>query len=170
LAQLQGFAAIGGSTAFAGRPHGQGLRGRGANDHNIDGPSAVISVGKDDVSTFKVVVVRWDHLFTMDGDVSPVVDNFVEGVCHGFVPLHRSSTIGAAQGMMPFGVAVTGTAIAICALERAGAGPENVISKAHTDGEIENFIRHKVRRLRRELEPGSAVRPAARLTPGGKLG
>jgi hypothetical protein len=78
-------------------------------------------------------MVRWDHLFAVDGDVSPVVNYLVKSVDHGIMSLHGACAEGAPQRMMPLGITMTGTPVSIGALKRAGARFENVIAKSHSD-------------------------------------
>jgi hypothetical protein len=96
LAKFEGFAAIGGSASFPGSPHSEGLGGSGADDHNVDRSAPVLSIRENDVGTFEVVVVRWDHLFAVYGGVPPVVDDFMKRIRDGLVSLHGPSTVGAA--------------------------------------------------------------------------
>ena len=166
LSQFKGFAAVGGSAAFAGGPHNKGLSGGGADNHDIDGTNPVVSISVNDVRSFESIVVRWYHLLPMDEGMPPVVEELMEGVGHRFVAFHSSGTVCAADRVMPFRIAVPRALGAPGPPKGAWARPENVVSRADAHGKFENVVRHEVGGLARKLEPSPSVRSTTRLPPG----
>jgi hypothetical protein len=133
LPEFESFAAVCGSAPLPGGAHGQSLGGRWSHDHNVDGPSPVFTVRENYVCSLVVVVVRWDLLLAVYGGVPPVMNYFVKGVGYGIVPFNGACAECAAKGMMAFSVAVARTPISVGAVERAGAGFEDVVAEPHTD-------------------------------------
>jgi hypothetical protein len=169
LAEFQVFAAIGGCAPLAGCTHGKCLGGSGPDDHDIDGATTIIAVRVDNVGSLVIVVVRRDHLFAVDRCMSPAMEDFMEGVGNRLVPLNGPSAVGAAHGMVAFGITKPRTGCAVGAPQRAGSWSQDVVGHPDADGKIKKFIGHEVGGLCGKLQPRPGVRSPGGLPPSRQL-
>jgi hypothetical protein len=162
LAKFKVFAAVGGCAPLAGSAQGKCLGGSGADDHDVDGSTTVVAVRVNDVSPLMVVVVRRDQLLTVHRRVSPVVEDFMEGVGNSFMAFNGACAVGAAHGMVAFGITKTRTGGAVGTPQGAGSWSKNVVGHPNADRKIKNLVGHEVCGLGGKLKPRPGVR-----TPGG---
>ena len=151
LTNFQVFAAVGGCAPFAGCAHSKRVGRGGPNDHDVNRADTIFSVGVYNVRPFMIFVVRRDQSFAVNWGVSPVVEELAQGVGDCLMPFDGSGTVGAAHGMVAFGVAKAWAWGAIGTSQGAGAGSKNVVGHPYADSEVENFIRHEMRGLGGEL-------------------
>jgi hypothetical protein len=109
------------------------LSGSGADDHNVNRAAAIFGISIYDVGPLEVVVVRGDQTFPVYRGVSPVVEQFVERVGNRLMPFDGSGTIGAAHGMVAFGVTKPWAGGAIVSPKGARARTKNVVGHPDAD-------------------------------------